>query len=92
MNFKKWVKSIQTAGYNGARTVADFISLNQKVYNPDYNVWIDVILYLMFTYVCQCPIDFSSLYIFALLSCPMLRLSYTAFFTCITYIKNDPEP
>ena len=21
MNFKKWVKSIQTAGYNGARTV-----------------------------------------------------------------------
>ena len=22
MNFKKWVKSIQTAGYNGARTVA----------------------------------------------------------------------
>ena len=24
MNFKKWVKSIQTAGYNGARTVYDF--------------------------------------------------------------------
>ena len=23
MNFKKWVKSIQTAGYNGARTVVD---------------------------------------------------------------------
>ena len=23
MNFKKWVKSIQTAGYNGARTVYD---------------------------------------------------------------------
>jgi hypothetical protein len=22
MNFKKWVKSIQTAGYNGARTVS----------------------------------------------------------------------
>ena len=24
MNFKKWVKSIQTAGYNGARTVLKF--------------------------------------------------------------------
>jgi hypothetical protein len=24
MNFKKWVKSIQTAGYNGARTVYCF--------------------------------------------------------------------
>ena len=24
MNFKKWVKSIQTAGYNGARTVNNF--------------------------------------------------------------------
>jgi hypothetical protein len=23
MNFKKWVKSIQTAGYNGARTVCE---------------------------------------------------------------------
>ena len=23
MDFKKWVKSIQTAGYNGARTVVD---------------------------------------------------------------------
>ena len=26
MNFKKWVKSIQTAGYNGARTVYGFFS------------------------------------------------------------------
>ena len=25
MNFKKWVKSIQTAGYNGARTVNDYL-------------------------------------------------------------------
>jgi hypothetical protein len=24
MNFKKWVKSIQTSGYNGARTVFAF--------------------------------------------------------------------
>ena len=24
MNFKKWVKNIQTAGYNGARTVFAF--------------------------------------------------------------------
>ena len=26
MNFKKWVKSIQTAGYNGARTVITYLS------------------------------------------------------------------
>jgi hypothetical protein len=26
MNFKKWVKSIQTAGYNGAGTVDEFFS------------------------------------------------------------------
>ena len=25
MNFKKWVKSVQTAGYNGARTVHGFV-------------------------------------------------------------------
>ena len=29
MNFKKWVKSIQTAGYNGARTVVETSSENQ---------------------------------------------------------------
>ena len=33
MNFKKWVKSIQTAGYNGARTVTSFDSLLQKFDN-----------------------------------------------------------
>ena len=27
MNFKKWVKSIQTAGYNGARTVLIYLAL-----------------------------------------------------------------
>ena len=27
MNFKKWVKSIQTAGYNGARTVISISSI-----------------------------------------------------------------
>ena len=27
MNFKKWVKSIQTAGYNGARTVSRLADL-----------------------------------------------------------------
>ena len=30
MNFKKWVKSIQTAGYNGARTV---LKINGKIWN-----------------------------------------------------------
>ena len=28
MNFKKWVKSIQTAGYNGARTVFEQYGLS----------------------------------------------------------------
>jgi hypothetical protein len=35
MNFKKWVKSIQTAGYNGARTVhkiPKFIQNSAKVH------------------------------------------------------------
>jgi hypothetical protein len=30
MNFKKWVKSIQTAGYNGARTVIDLINSHKN--------------------------------------------------------------
>jgi hypothetical protein len=30
MNFKKWVKSIQTAGYNGARTVNKFLVWYKK--------------------------------------------------------------
>ena len=30
MDFKKWVKSIQTAGYNGARTVVRFMRLSDK--------------------------------------------------------------
>ena len=33
LDFKKWVKSIQTAGYNGARTVVKFIrSKNENFY------------------------------------------------------------
>jgi hypothetical protein len=28
MNFKKWVKSMQTAGYNGAHTVYVFLKLH----------------------------------------------------------------
>jgi hypothetical protein len=35
MNFKKWVKSIQTAGYNGARTVVILILLGLHS-NGDY--------------------------------------------------------
>ena len=31
MNFKKWVKSIQTAGYNGARTVFNNQAWNYKI-------------------------------------------------------------
>ena len=30
MNFKKWVKSIQTAGYNGARTVLTYFEAVEK--------------------------------------------------------------
>ena len=37
MNFKKWVKSIQTTGYNGARMVLKFSSLNWKLDNPFYH-------------------------------------------------------
>ena len=33
MNFKKWVKSIQTAGYNGARTVYAFIQSFLNILN-----------------------------------------------------------
>ena len=33
MNFKKWVKSIQTAAYNGARTV--YYGCLQQVFNFD---------------------------------------------------------
>jgi len=35
MNFKKWVKSIQTAGYNGARTV--YISYNISFYKQYFH-------------------------------------------------------
>ena len=33
MNFKKWAKSIQTAGYNGARTVNNVIVRPIKIMN-----------------------------------------------------------
>ena len=32
MNFKKWVKSIQTAGYNGARTVPMIDIMTSVIY------------------------------------------------------------
>ena len=35
MNFKKWVKSIQTAGYNGARTVVKACKQSIKESNDD---------------------------------------------------------
>ena len=41
MNFKNWVKSIQTAGYNGARTVHTFEKLQSKkikVSSPETSV------------------------------------------------------
>ena len=34
MNFKKWVKSIQTAGYNGARTVITYLLTNLTSLHP----------------------------------------------------------
>ena len=39
MNFKKWVKSIQTAGYNGARTVYNFFSIGQGPSNAGKLNW-----------------------------------------------------
>ena len=35
MDFKKWVKSIQTAGYNGARTVDFYGEFEKKKGNLD---------------------------------------------------------
>jgi hypothetical protein len=39
MNFKKWVKSIQTAGYNGARTVhiSNFVNVLQILLHKSSN-------------------------------------------------------
>ena len=40
MNFKKWVKSIQTAGYNGARTVFITICCNALTEpSEDLKIW-----------------------------------------------------
>ena len=41
MNFKKWVKSIQTAGYNGARTVDAFAILDKYVLWEEENWFIN---------------------------------------------------
>ena len=38
MNFEKWVKSIQTAGYNGAVTVYYFVTNLYTKFNES-NVW-----------------------------------------------------
>ena len=38
MNFKQWVKSIQTAGYNGARTIDAFYLEKQKSFIPKKNI------------------------------------------------------
>ena len=38
MKFKKWVKSIQTAGYNGARTVVSIVQRIKNVKNVK-NSW-----------------------------------------------------
>ena len=43
MNFEKWVKSIQTAGYNGARTLFD-IDFHQFYETRKY--YFDAFLYL----------------------------------------------
>ena len=37
MNFKKWVKNIQTAGYNGAHTVVGHQNANQGLFTKDAN-------------------------------------------------------
>ena len=34
LDFKKWVKGIQTAGYNGARTVIKNVGSAQKGFQP----------------------------------------------------------
>ena len=46
LNFKKWIKSIQTAGYNGARTVYIILTLWMKMIKHTYFermlVWIQL--------------------------------------------------
>ena len=39
MNFKKWVKSIQTAGYNGARTVSKEKLLRVVIWHLSFGDW-----------------------------------------------------
>ena len=41
MNFKKWVKSIQTAAYNGARTVFNFVYFS----SPQSLLNVPIVLY-----------------------------------------------
>ena len=42
MNFKKWVKSIQTAGYNGARTVLNLCGTKLVSIDTQTTTWLDI--------------------------------------------------
>ena len=51
MNFKKWVKNIQTAGYNGARTVNVFGIQNvckKLMQTTDYKCAVGIIVNVCF--------------------------------------------
>ena len=51
MNFKKWVKNIQSAGYNGARTVVTLMSyfgLKFKIRDIFTKNYVDIYINLFF--------------------------------------------
>ena len=61
MNFKKWVKSIQAAAYNGARTVID---LKKKLFYVNYRYTLKSVPYqksvLVYCIIFACSADFQS--------------------------------
>ena len=49
MNFKNWVKSIQTAGYNGARTVVGFDVKKGKIRSTQSHIIELLVVFIFFT-------------------------------------------
>ena len=49
INFKKWIKRIQTAGYNGVRGVIFFVKPERKSKKTDSVVWLAAALMQVFS-------------------------------------------
>ena len=56
MNFKKWVKSKQTAGYNGARTVIMCVSLFMILPNLEAQAIMTVVLLVFWKNSSKCKL------------------------------------